>query len=106
MSTADAIVRNDEVVGSIPTSSTIFSVTYRPCYHNHVPFRSKTSLTWPSRARLYPPFFVCAERRWHRRRLSHPWPLSSGIPNHHCRSVHPLLGNHCVHLPISAPPIR
>jgi len=30
MSTADAIVRNDEVVGSIPTSSTIFSVTCGP----------------------------------------------------------------------------
>ena len=30
MSTADAIVRNDEVVGSIPTSSTIFSSTYKP----------------------------------------------------------------------------
>ena len=28
MATVDAIVRNDEVVGSIPTSSTIFSVTY------------------------------------------------------------------------------
>ena len=27
MSTADAIVRNDEVVGSIPTSSTMFSIT-------------------------------------------------------------------------------
>jgi hypothetical protein len=26
---ADAIVRNDEVVGSIPTSSTIFSITYK-----------------------------------------------------------------------------
>src|SRR2546425_9754758 len=27
----ERIVRNDEVVGSIPTSSTMFSSTYRPC---------------------------------------------------------------------------
>jgi hypothetical protein len=27
---ADSIVRNDEVVGSIPTSSTIISTTYNP----------------------------------------------------------------------------
>src|ERR1044071_5920188 len=34
---ADAIVRNDEVVGSIPTSSTMFSITYS---HSQTPICS------------------------------------------------------------------
>jgi hypothetical protein len=41
---ADRIVRNDEVVGSIPTSSTILSITWHRRFSNHVPLRSKTQL--------------------------------------------------------------
>jgi hypothetical protein len=38
---ADAIVRNDEVVGSSPTSSTIFSIAYGYPLTNPVPFCPK-----------------------------------------------------------------
>jgi hypothetical protein len=35
------IVRNDEVVGSIPTSSTNFSITYKPSVTQSCPIMSQ-----------------------------------------------------------------
>jgi hypothetical protein len=43
MITADYIVRNDEVVGSIPTSSTIFSITYSAANDLFCPILSQKS---------------------------------------------------------------
>ena len=42
----DAIVRNDEVVGSIPTSSTMFSITYGHPITQACPIVSQKNLRW------------------------------------------------------------
>src|ERR1700720_1542735 len=43
----ECIVRNDEVVGSIPTSSTIFSITYRPAKDQFCPTLSQKKFSLP-----------------------------------------------------------